>query len=143
MLAFSEQAVAEGSKERHEIRPKLWPAQITDSEAFRSLFTEGYRRAQDEQEAAVLVFADGARWIWNMGEDVVPHAVQMLDCSPAKAYLWDAAKILYGAGAAFVTPGGKERAAFLLDDKVRQVLTHRQALLDLRPALAPILPSFE
>ena len=99
--------MAEGSKERHEIRPKLWPAQITDSEAFRSLFTEGYRRAQGEQAAAVLVFADGARWIWNMGEDVVPHAVQMLDCSPAKAYLWDAPRSSTARARPSLPRGGK------------------------------------
>ena len=62
-------------------------AQITDSEAFRSIFTEVYRRAHDEQAAEVLVLADGARWIWHMVEDVLPHAVQVLDFSHAKAYL--------------------------------------------------------
>ena len=37
----------------------------------------------------------------------------------------------------------KERETLLLDDQVPQVITHLQAFLDLRPALAPILHYFE
>ena len=94
VLAFSGHDVAEVSKERHEILHRLLQAQITDSEAFRVIFTEVYRRAHGEQAAEVLVLADGARWIWGMVEDLLPHAVQILDFSHAKAYLGDAAKIL-------------------------------------------------
>lgn len=143
VLAFSGHDVAEVSKERHEILHKLLQAQITDSEAFRSIFTEVYRHAHGERAAEVIVLADGARWIWNMVEDLLPHAVQILDFSHAKHYLWDAAKIIYGEGSAFVTPWVKERESFLLDDKVQQVISHLQAFLDLRPALAPILHYFE
>src|SRR4030095_8432088 len=118
-------------------------AQITDSEAFRSIFTEVYHHARGERAAEVIVLADGARWICNMVTDLLPHAVQILDFSHAKAYLWEAAKIIYGEGSAFVTPWVKEREALLLDDKVRQIIKNLQAFLDLRPALAPILPYFE
>jgi hypothetical protein len=143
VLAFSGHDVAEVSKERHEILHKILQAQITDSEAFRSIFTEVYRHAHGERAAEVMVLADGARWIWNMVEELLPHAVQILDFSHAKAYLWDAAKIIYGEGSAFVTPWVKEHESLLLEDKVQQVITHLQAFLDLRPALAPILHYFE
>jgi hypothetical protein len=143
VLAFSGHDVAEVSKERHEILHKILQAQITDSEVFRSLFTEVYRHARGEQAAEVIVLADGARWIWNMVDDLLPHAVQILDFSHAKEYLWDAAKIIYGEGSAFITPWVKERETLLLDDQVQQVITHLQAFLDLRPALAPILHYFE
>ena len=143
VLAFSGHDVAEVSKERHEILHKLLQAQITDSEAFRSIFTEVYQHAHGERAAEVIVLADGARWIWNMVEDLVPHAVQILDFSHAKEYLWDAAKIIYGEGSAFVTPWVKEREALLLNDKVQQVITHLHVFLDIRPALAPILHYFE
>lgn len=143
VLAFSGHDVAEVSKERHEILHKILQAQITDSEAFRSIFTEVYRQARGERAAEVIVLADGARWIWSMVEELLPHAVQILDFSHAKAYLWDAAKIIYGEGSAFVVPWVKEREALLLDDKVSQVITHLHAFLDLRPSLAPILHYFE
>jgi hypothetical protein len=143
VLAFSGHDVAEVSKERHEILHKVLRAQITDSEAFRAIFTEVYRHAQGERAAEVIVLADGARWIWNMVDDLLPHAVQILDFSHAKAYLWDAAKIIYGEGSTFIPPWVKEREALLLDDQIQQVITHLQAFLDLRPALAPILHYFE
>jgi len=143
VLAFSGYDVAEVSKERHEILHKILQAQIADSEAFRSIFTEVYRHARGERAAEVIVLADGARWIWHMVEEVLPHAVQILDFSHAKQYLWEAAKIIYGEGAAFVAPGVKERETLLLEDKVQQVITHLQAFLDIRPTLAPILHYFE
>jgi len=143
VLAFSGHDVAEVSKERHEILHKILRAQITDSETFRSLFTEVYHHARGEQAAEVIVLADGARWIWNMVEDLLPHAVQILDFSHAKAYLWDAAKLIYGEGSTFIPPWVKERETLLLADQVLQVITHLQAFLDLRPALAPILHYFE
>lgn len=143
VLAFSGHDVAEVSKERHEILHKLLQAQITDSETFRSIFTEVYLQARGERAAEVIVLADGARWIWNMVDDLVPHAVQILDFSHAKEYLWDAAKIIYGEGSAFVTPWVKERETLLLDDQVQQIIGHLQAFLDLCPTLAPILHYFE
>jgi hypothetical protein len=142
-LAFSGHEVAEVSKARHEMLHKILQAQITDSEAFRSIFTEVYRHARGEQAAEVIVLADGARWIWNMVTDLLPHAVQILDFSHAKHYLWEAAKIIYGEGSAFVTPWVRERETLLLDDQGQQVITHLHAFLDIRPALAPILHYFE
>jgi hypothetical protein len=76
-------------------------------------------------------------------DDLLPHAGQILDFSHAKASLWEAAKIIYGEGSAFVTPWVKEREGLLLDDKVQQVISHLQGFLDLRPALAPMLHYFE
>lgn len=143
VLAFSGHDVAEVSKERHEILHKILQAQITASEACRALFTAVYRHARGESAAEVLVLADGARWIWNMVEALLPHAVQILDFSHAKQYLWAAAKILYGEDSAFVTPWVKERETLLLDNKVQQVIAHLQAFRDLRPALAPLLHYFE
>lgn len=143
VLAFSGHEVAEVSKERHEILHKILQAQITDSETFRSLFTAVSRCAHGERAAEVIVLADGARWIWGMVDELLPHAVQILDFSHAKQYLWDAAKIIYGEGSAFVSPWVKEQETLLLEDKVEQVMTHLQVFLDLRPTLAPILHYFE
>jgi hypothetical protein len=143
VLAFSEHDVAEVSKERHEILHKILQAQITDSATFQALFAEVYRHAGGERAAEVIVVADGARWIWGMVEDLLPHAVQILDFSHAKHYLWEAGQIIYGEGSAFVAPWVKERETLLLDDKVEHIIAHLLAFLDLRPALAPILHYFQ
>jgi hypothetical protein len=143
VLAFSGQDVAEVSKERHEILHKILQAQITDSATFHAIFAEVYRHAHGERAAEVIVVADGARWIWSMVEDLLPHAVQILDFSHTKQYLWEAGKIIYGEGSAFVAPWVKERETLLLDDKVEHVIAHLLAFLALRPTLAPILHYFQ
>jgi hypothetical protein len=139
VVAFSQHDVAAVSKERHEILHKVLQAQITDSEEFRGIFQQVYQQAHGNQAAEVIVLADGARWIWTMVEDLVPQAIQILDFSHAKHYLWEAGKQIYGDGSAFVRPWVKEQETLLLEDQVERVLAHLECFLDLAPALAPIL----
>jgi len=143
VLAFSGYDVAEVSKERHEILPKILRAQLTDSAAFQDLVAALYRQARGARAAEVLVLAAGARWIWTMVDDLLPQAIQILDFSHAKHYLWEASKSSYGERSAFVAPGGKEQETLLLEDNGEQVLVHLQNFLDLRPARAPILHYFQ
>src|SRR5262249_55038721 len=143
VVAFSQYDVAEVSKERHEILHKVLQAKITDCEEFRGIFAQVYQQAHGEQAAEVLVLADGARWIWLMVEDVVPQAIQILDFSHAKHYLWDAGKLIYGEGSAFVAPWVKEQEVLLLEDNVEQVMAHIARFVDLAPALAAILHYFQ
>jgi hypothetical protein len=143
VLAFSGHDVAEVSKERHEILHKVRQAKITDSETFRVIFQQVYRHAGGDRAAEVIVLADGARWIWNMVEELLPQAVQILDFSHAKQYLWDAGKLIYGEHSAFVVPWVKEQETLLLEDKVEQVLTRLARFLDVAPALAAIIHYFQ
>jgi hypothetical protein len=143
VLAFSQHDGAEVSKERHEILHKILSAKITACEEFRSLFASAYHQAQGPHAAEVIVLADGAHWIWNLGEALVPHAIQILDFSHAKHYLWDAGKMIYGDGSAFVAPWVKEQETLLLEDKVAQVIAHLQGFLNIRPQLAAVLHYFE
>jgi ribosomal protein S27AE len=142
IVAFSHHDVAEVSKERHEILHKILKAKVTDCEDFRPLVQEVYRQARGQNAAEVIVLADGARWIWTLVEDVVPHAIQILDFSHAKHYLWEAGKLIYGEGSALVAPWVKAREALLLQDKGEQVIAPLQHFLDLRPELAPIIHYF-
>jgi hypothetical protein len=143
VLAFSQADVAEVSKERHELLAKVLQAKITDSEEFRPIFQRVYQQAHGHRAAEVIVLADGARWIWNLVEDLVPHAIQILDFSHAKHYLWDAGKLIYGEGSAFVTPWVKEQETLLLENRVEQVIAHLQHFLTIRPDLAAILHYFQ
>jgi hypothetical protein len=139
MLAFSQHAVTEVSKERHELLVKVLQAKVTDSEEFRDIFAAVYHQAHGDQAAEVIVVADGARWIWHLVEDLSPHAIEILDFSHAKHYLWEAGKVIYGENSAFVAPWVKERETLLLEDQVAQVIAQLQRFVDLRPALAPII----
>jgi hypothetical protein len=143
VVAFSGHDVAAASPERHEILHKLLQAQITDSQTFRSIFQQVYHYAGGDRAAEVIVVADGARWIWGMVDDLVPHAVQILDFSHVKQYLWEAGKLIYGDGSAFIAPWVKEQETLLLEDQVEQVLIRLERFLDLAPALATILHYFQ
>ena len=142
VVAFSQADVAEVSKERHELLAKVLKAQITDCESFRSLVADVYQQAHGPQAAEVIVLADGAHWIWNLVEDLLPHAVQILDFSHVKHYLWEAAKLIYGADSAFVRPWVKDQEDLLFADKVAQVMSHLQWFVDIAPDLEPIIHYF-
>jgi hypothetical protein len=144
VMAFSQADVAEVSKERHELLAKVLKAQITDCETFRPLVAEVYQQAHGPQAAEVIVLADGAHWIWNLVGDLLPHAVQILDFSHVKHYLWEAAKQIYGAeDSPFVRPWVKEREALLFADQVEQVIAHLQRFVDIAPSLASIIHYFQ
>jgi hypothetical protein len=89
------------------------------------------------------VLADGAHWIWNLVQDLIPQAIQILDFSHAKHYLWEAAKLIYGADSALVRPWVKEREAFLFADKIAQVITHLQHFVDIALGLDSIIHYFQ
>ena len=50
-----------------------------------------------------------------MMEDLLPHAVQILDFSHVKPYLWEAGKLIYGEGSAFLAPWVKEQETLRID----------------------------
>jgi hypothetical protein len=141
--AFSQHDVAEVSKERHALLHKVLQAKITDREEFRGIFAQVYPQAPGEQGAAVSVLADGARWIWLRVEDFLPHALQLLDFSHVKPYLWEAGKLIYGQGSAFVAPWVKEQETCVVEDKVEPVIAHLQYFLEIRPDLAAVLGYFQ
>jgi hypothetical protein len=143
VVAFSQADVVEVSKERHELLAKVLKAQITDSDVFRSIVADVYQQAHGAQAAEVIVLADGAHWIWNLVQELMPHAIQILDFSHAKQYLWEAAKLIYGADSPFVRPWVKDREDLLFADKVEQVIAHLQRFVDLAPALTPIIHYFQ
>jgi hypothetical protein len=143
VLAFSGHDGAEVSKERHEILHKILQAQITDSERFRPILTEVYQHAGGARAAEVSVRADGARWIWGRGEDELPHAIQILDCTHAKQYLGEAGKLIYGEHSALVAPWVKKQETWLLADKVEEVIALLEHFVDLAPALATTIHYFQ
>jgi hypothetical protein len=141
--AFSQHDVAEVRKERHALLHKVLQAKITDREEFRGIFAQVYPQAPGEQGAEVSGLADGARWIWLRVEDLLPHAIQLLDFSHVKPYLWEAGKLIYGEGSAFVAPWVKEQETCVVEDKGEPVIAHLQYFLEIRPDLASVLGYFQ
>jgi hypothetical protein len=72
-----------------------------DTEATPSAFAarvvrEATRRGVD-RAARRAVLGDGAKWIWNLADEHVPDAVQIVDRFHAKQHLSDVGKAIYGA----------------------------------------------
>lgn len=49
-----------------------------------------------EKAARVVVIGDGAHWIWNIANELFPHAICIVDRFHAKQHLSDLAKVLFG-----------------------------------------------
>ena len=89
---------------------------------------EARRRGFDRAERRV-VLGDGARWIWNIAEEMFPGAIRIVDLFHAKERLWDVAKAVYGADG-----GLGERWARRLDELDGGRLDDLLATLDILAA---------
>ena len=69
---------------------------------------EATRRGFD-RAARRVVLGDGATWIWNLADEHVPDAVQIVDRFHAKQHLSDVAKSIYGAGSDLGRQWARER----------------------------------
>jgi hypothetical protein len=79
--------------------PSAFAARVT-RETTRRGFGRAARRA---------VLGDGAPWIWNLADEHVPDAVQIVDRFHAKQHLSDVAKSLYGATSDLARPWARAR----------------------------------
>jgi len=69
---------------------------------------EATRRGVD-RAARRAVLGDGAKWIWNLADEHVPDAIQIVDRFHAKQHLSDVAKSIYGAGSDLGAQWARER----------------------------------
>ena len=80
----------------------------TPSEFAARVEREATRRGFD-RAARRAVLGDGAKWIWNLADEHVPDAVQIVDRFHAKQHLSDVAKSIYGAGSDLGAQWARER----------------------------------
>jgi hypothetical protein len=84
-----------------------------DREARRRGFDQAHRR---------VVLGDAAPWIWNLADEQLPGAIQIVDVFHAKSHLWDVAKAIYGAGSDLAEQWAKKRRDELDQGKLHAVL---------------------
>lgn len=80
-------------------------AAIEEAESFAGRVRAESDRLEVTTAADLTVLADGAEWIWNLGADVFPQAVGVLDAFHAIEHVADAVKAVWGAN----TPATAER----------------------------------
>jgi hypothetical protein len=73
-------------------------AGIEDASAFSARVRAETDRLGVTTAADVTVLGDGAEWIWNLAEAVVPQATGVLDVYHAVEHIADAAKAVWGDG---------------------------------------------
>jgi hypothetical protein len=88
-------------------------AQRVDREARRRGFDQARRR---------VVLGDAAPWIWNLADEQLPGAIQIVDLFHAKGHLCDVAKAIYGAGSDLAEQWAKQRRDELDQGKLHAVL---------------------
>lgn len=70
---------------------------IESAEEFgRRLYTEAWRRGWSRAHKKVLI-GDGAVWIWNLGDQHFPGAIQIVDLYHARQHLWELSAKLFPA----------------------------------------------
>ena len=99
----------------------------------RRVEREARRRGFDRAPRRV-VLGDGAPWIWNIADELLPGAVQILDLFHAKQHLWDVAKAVYGPGTDMAERWAKRRRDELDDGRIGALL---RALHRLHPPQPP------
>ncbi len=93
----------------------------TPSEFARRVDREARRRGFDQARRRV-VLGDAAPWIWNLADEELPGAIQIVDLFHAKGHLWDVAKAIYGAGSNLAEQWAKQRRDELDQGKLHAVL---------------------
>jgi len=99
------------------------------------IYTEVRRRGWDRADLKVLM-GDGAVWIWNIGDQQFPGAVQIVDLYHAREHLWNLAPKLYPNNAA-----RQKRWIMTAQDKLDNGQIERliASLHALRPAAAEVV----
>lgn len=143
VMAFRANDAAQVSKDRVEILDQLIEGKICSADDFRSVVADIHRRSNAANAKALVVLADGAKWIWNIADELMPEAVQILDFSHLKSYLYKAAGLIYFTGSDLIKPWVKQQEDLLFEDKVSDVLNNIRQYLDLSPQLATILQYLE
>ena len=142
-MAFCDREIAEVSKDRKELLRPILQGQIAPAEDFIDDIQEVYQRANAARAKRVVAIADGAKWIWNVVEEVAPEAIQILDYAHAKSHLYDAAKIIYGASSHLVKPWVKKQQDLLFANEVEQVMRNMQEHSERKPEVDEIVTYFE
>lgn len=78
-------------------------AAIEESEHFTGRVRSESDRLNATTASDVTVLADGAEWIWKLGEEVLPQAEGVLDAFHAIEHVADAVKAVWGADTAETT----------------------------------------
>jgi len=112
-------------KERHPVRDEgstSYTGAIETAEEFgKKIYSEAGRRGIDKAEM-VCVIGDGAPWIWNIADEHLYGATQIIDLYHAREHYWNVARIVLGNNKKKLTHWTEQRRKELNKGKVGQVI---------------------
>ena len=143
VMAFNGSDVVDLSKERNEIQNLKIRGKIASSSEFISTVSALYEEAKGKNAMRTVVIADGAPWIWNLAKEVMPHAIQILDYSHAKAHLWQAAEDIFGQQSDLCDAWVNKQKERLFDDQIDLVIKDIKQCSATNPAVQSSINYFE
>jgi hypothetical protein len=87
-----------GSVKRDEAEKISFAARLEAAEKFGEFFWSEGRRRGLERAKEIVIIGDGAPWIWNLVDEHVPTAIQIVDYYHARQHLWEVAYAIHGEG---------------------------------------------
>ena len=143
VLAYHESDVVEVSKKRKEILNRILKAEVTSSENFLPIVRKVYDQANASKADTVVVLGDGAKWIWNIVEEVAPEAIQVLDFAHAKQHLYEFAQTRFVHDSSKVKPWVSEQVDRLCADEVEKVLEEMKSFSGIDKKMDNVITYFE
>ena len=143
VMAFKASDVSDISKDRNEILNLKLRGEIASANDFMGTVSDVYERVNGKDAGRVVILGDGATWIWNIASEVMPGAVQILDYSHAKSYLYQAAENLYGSDSDLSSAWVRKQKERLFDNQVDLVITDLKQYVSSCPALQTSITYFE
>lgn len=94
-MVFKDDKILNRNKERHIIVDKDYVAHLGSAEEFKKmLFSTAVKNGYQEAKEAVIL-GDGAKWIWNIADELFPDAVCILDFYHFKEHVYECANAIY------------------------------------------------
>jgi len=94
-------------------RGRRYVATLGNRDAFAKSLWDRIECSGADRAKEVVWLGDGAPWIWGLKDEILPHAVEILDFVHAKEHLHQVCRAVYGAG---------KRGSIWLDRQIEQVL---------------------
>ena len=109
-------------------------ARASDTDRLPSVFAQRVEREASRREfhqaKRQVVIGDGARWIWNLTEELFPQAIQIVDLFHAKQHLWDVAKDIYGGDTDLTKQWARQRCRELDRSQIDTIVSVMETHVD-------------
>jgi hypothetical protein len=120
-MVFSDKDIRK-QNEHVYIDKKEYVAYLGSVDEFKKTLFEAAVRAGYGNISRVVIIGDGAKWIWNMCEELFPDAVCILDLFHMKENIYDYAKALFPGDEKSYTKWAKTVSYYIETDQTEKAL---------------------